>query len=113
MTFLLGEIFDFDALMATLPGCEEVSTDLAASVLEEGGKFCAEVLEPLTRPGDEEGCGLENGVVTTPKGFADAYGAFAEAGRDGLSGDPDGQGLPRVLQILLDEMLSSANSPSA
>jgi alkylation response protein AidB-like acyl-CoA dehydrogenase len=111
MTFLLGEVFDFDALMAALPGFEEVNTELATSVLEEGGKFCAEVLEPLNRPGDEEGCLLEDGMVTTPKGFADAYRAFVAAGWAGLSGDPEfgGQGLPRVLQILLDEMLSSAN----
>ncbi|PZU64098.1 MAG: acyl-CoA dehydrogenase, partial [Rhizobium sp.] len=111
ISFLLGEVFDFDAQMAALPGFEEVNTELAASVLEEGGKFCAEILEPLNRPGDEEGCKLENGLVTTPKGIADAYKAFVEAGWGGLSGDPEfgGQGLPRVLQILLDEMLSSAN----
>ncbi|WP_208248283.1 acyl-CoA dehydrogenase C-terminal domain-containing protein [Rhizobium sp. T1470] len=111
ITFLLGEVFDFDALMVALPGCEEVNTGLAASILEEGGKFCAEVLEPLNRPGDEEGCRLEKGAVTTPKGFADAYRAFVAAGWAGLSGAPEfgGQGLPRVLQILLDEMLSSTN----
>ena len=69
------------------------------------------MLEPLNRPGDEEGCRLEDGLVSTPKGIADAYKAFVEAGWGGLSGDPEfgGQGLPRVLQILLDEMLSSAN----
>lgn len=111
ISFLLGEVFDFDAQMATLPGFEEVNTELATSVMEEGGKFCAEILEPLNRPGDEEGCKLENGLVTTPKGVSDAYRAFVEAGWGGLSGDPEfgGQGLPRALQILLDEMLSSAN----
>lgn len=111
ISFLLGEVFDFDAQMAALPGCEDVNTELAVSVLEEGGKFCAEVVEPLNRSGDEEGCRLENGMVSTPKGFAGAYQAFVAAGWGGLSGDPDfgGQGLPRVLQILLDEMLSSAN----
>lgn len=80
MTFLLGEVFDFDTQMTALPGCEEVNTELATSVLEEGGKFCAEILEPLNRPGDEESCKLEDGLVTTPKGFADAYKAFVEAG---------------------------------
>lgn len=111
VTFLLGEVFDFDAQMAALPGYEEVNTDLATSILEEGGKFCAEVLEPLNRPGDEEGCKLENGLVMTPKGVADAYRSFVEAGWPGISGDPKfgGQGLPRVLQILVDEMLSSTN----
>jgi alkylation response protein AidB-like acyl-CoA dehydrogenase len=109
--FLLKEVFDFDGLMQSLPGYEEVNADLAVSILEEAGKFCAGVLEPLNRPGDEEGCRLENDQVLTPKGIPQAYKAFIEAGWGGLSGDPEfgGQGLPRVLQILLDEMLSSAN----
>ncbi|MBC7158956.1 MAG: acyl-CoA dehydrogenase family protein, partial [Porphyrobacter sp.] len=111
IAFLLGEVFDFDGLMQTLPGHEEVNTDLAVSILDEAGKFCAGILEPLNRPGDEEGCRLENGIVVTPKGFAEAYRAFVDAGWAGLSGDPDygGQGLPRVVQILVDEMISSAN----
>ncbi|MCX8995576.1 acyl-CoA dehydrogenase C-terminal domain-containing protein [Rhizobiaceae bacterium BDR2-2] len=111
MIFLLSNVFDFDRQMAALPGFEEVNTDLAASVLEEAGKFAAEVLEPLNRSGDEEGSRLENGEVVTPKGFKEAYKAFSEAGWSGLSGDPDygGQGLPRTLQILTDEMVSSAN----
>lgn len=111
MSFLLGEVFDFDAQMTALPGCDDVNTELATRILEEGGKFCAEILEPLNRGGDEEGCKLSNGMVTTPKGVADAYKAFVEAGWGGLSGSPEfgGQGLPRVLQILLDEMVSSAN----
>ena len=63
ISFLLGEVFDFDSQMAALPGFEEVNTELATSVLEEGGKFCAEILEPLNRPGDEEGCKLEGGIM--------------------------------------------------
>ncbi|MHB0667069.1 acyl-CoA dehydrogenase C-terminal domain-containing protein [Roseomonas mucosa] len=111
IAFLLNDVLDFDGQMQTLPGYEEVSAELAVSVLEEGGKFCAGVLEPLNRPADEEGCKLENGLVSTPKGIADAYKAFVEAGWAGLSGAPEfgGQGLPRATQILLDEMLSSAN----
>ncbi|MFG1480940.1 acyl-CoA dehydrogenase [Xanthobacter sp. V4C-4] len=111
VAFLLRHVFDFDHAMAGLPGFEDVNSDLAVSVLEEGGKFCAGVLEPLNRPGDEQGCTLADGRVTTPKGVAEAYRAFVEAGWCSLSGDPEygGQGLPRVLQILLDEMLSSAN----
>jgi alkylation response protein AidB-like acyl-CoA dehydrogenase len=111
IAFLLNDVLDFDGQMQTLPGYEEVSAELAVSVLEEGGKFCAGVLEPLNRPADEEGCKLENGLVSTPKGIANAYKAFVEAGWAGLSGAPEfgGQGLPRATQILLDEMLSSAN----
>lgn len=111
IAFLLNDVLDFDTLMQALPGHEEVNAELAVSVLEEGGKFCAGVLEPINRSGDEEGCKLDNGRVTTPKGIADAYKAFVEAGWGGLSGAVEfgGQGLPRVMQILLDEMLSSAN----
>ncbi len=111
VAFLLGHVFSFDQAMADLPSYPEVNTELAVSVLEEGGKFCAGVLEPLNRPGDEEGCTLSGDKVTTPKGVAEAYRAFADAGWCSLSGDAEfgGQGLPRVLQILLDEMLSSAN----
>ncbi|CAK7071392.1 acyl-CoA dehydrogenase C-terminal domain-containing protein [Kerstersia gyiorum] len=109
--FLLSDVFDFNASMAVLPGCEEVDTDLALSILEEGGKFCVEVLEPLNRSGDETGCRLENGQVITPPGLASAYQAFREAGWCGLSGSADygGQGLPLTLQILLNEMVSSVN----
>jgi alkylation response protein AidB-like acyl-CoA dehydrogenase len=111
MRFLLSEAFDFDAQISTLPGYEDIDAEFAVSILEEGGKFCAEILEPLNRTGDEEGCKIENGLVSTPRGFPEAYRAFVEAGWGGLSGDPHfgGQGLPRVLQILFDEMLSSAN----
>ena len=111
MVFLLSEVFDFDGRMAELPGFEEINSELAATVLEEAGKFAAQVLEPLNRSGDEEGSRLIDGKVVTPKGFKEAYRAFADAGWCGLSGDPEygGQGLPRTLQILTDEMVSSAN----
>jgi alkylation response protein AidB-like acyl-CoA dehydrogenase len=111
VAFLLGRVFDFDGQMAALPGCEEVNSELAVSILEEAGKFASEVLEPLNRPNDEEGCRLVDGEVVTAKGMAEAYRSFAEAGWTSLSGDPEhgGQGLPRVLQLFLDEFLCSAN----
>lgn len=111
MSFLLGEVFDFDAIMAILPGFEAVDTTLASSILKEGGRFCSDVLEPLNRSGDEEGCRLDQGRVTTPAGMAEAYRAFVRAGWPSLSGDTEfgGQGLPRVLQFLLDEMIAAAN----
>ncbi len=109
--FLLEDVFAFDVAMAELPGRGEVDAALALDVLGEAGRFCATVLEPLNRSGDREGCRLENGVVVTPEGFPDAYAAFVAAGWGGLSGDPAfrGQGLPRTIQILLDEMMSAAN----
>ncbi|MFY9352477.1 MAG: acyl-CoA dehydrogenase [Sphingobium sp.] len=107
--FLMQEVLGFDAAMADLG--QEVDSDLAVAVLEEAGKFCAERLAPLNREGDEQGSRLEGGVVTTPPGFADAYRAFVAAGWPALAGDPahGGQGLPFLLQLWLDEMLSAAN----
>jgi phosphomannomutase len=68
MRFVLNEFMD-PARLRALPGCEEMTDDLVDPILEEAGKLCAEVLFPINRPGDEEGCTIENGVVRTPKGF--------------------------------------------
>lgn len=111
VAFLLGDVFDFDDAMSALPGFDEVNTELATSILAEGGKFCSELLEPINRVGDEEGCRLADGQVTTSTGMAETYRAFVQAGWPGLSGDVEygGQGLPCVLQTIFDEMVSSAN----
>ena len=107
--FLMREVLGFDAAMAELE--LEVDADLASAVLEEAGKLCAERLAPLNREGDEQGSRLVDGVVVTPPGFADAYREFVAAGWPALAGDPahGGQGLPFLLQLWLDEMLSAAN----
>ena len=111
MRFLLDHVLAFDEAMAALEGYEEVTADLAAAVLEEAGKLVAGVIAPINLPGDREGARLADGVVTTPEGYAEAYRAFAAGNWTGLSGDPayGGQGLPRVLQIAVDEMLCSAS----
>jgi alkylation response protein AidB-like acyl-CoA dehydrogenase len=110
MIFVLGDLLDAPAVLAPL-GREEMPLSLMAEVLGEAGRFCEKVAQPINRSGDEEGCVLENGAVRTPKGFPEAYAAFVEGGWPGLSHAPEhgGQGLPRVLQVLFDEMLSSAN----
>ncbi|MFT3965052.1 MAG: acyl-CoA dehydrogenase [Sphingobium sp.] len=109
--FLLADVLDFEGRIASLSGWEEIGADFAADIMAEAGRFAAEVLAPLNLPGDRQGASLDNGRVTTPAGFAAAYRDFVAAGWGGLSGDPafGGQGLPRVLQIVLDEMVSSAN----
>ncbi|PNU06589.1 acyl-CoA dehydrogenase [Novosphingobium guangzhouense] len=111
MRFLLEHVLDFDAQMAALPGLEEVTSELAAEVLTMAGRMCAERLAPLNLPGDAAGTQLVDGQVVTAPGFADAYAEFVEAGWPGLAGDPEygGQGLPRTVQIMLDEMVSAAN----
>ncbi len=107
--FLLKHVFDFDAEMELLG--KDVDTELAVAVLEEAGKLCCERLQPLNREGDEYGSQLSNGAVTTPPGFAAAYGEFAGGGWASLSADPEygGQGLPFILQLWLDEMMSATN----
>ena len=108
--FVLQELFDVGEL-AKLPGYEDATPDVFEQVLEEGAKLCEEVLFPLNRSGDEEGCTFENGVVRTPKGFKQAYDLFREGGWTALGCDPDygGQGLPHTLQFFVEEMVSSAN----
>ncbi|MGB6087311.1 acyl-CoA dehydrogenase family protein, partial [Parvibaculum sp.] len=111
IAFLLSDVFAIDKLAGTLPAFAEVDAEFAVNILEEAGRFFADTIQPLNLPGDEEGSRLIDGVVHTPKGFSEAYRAFAEAGWSGLSGDTayGGQGLPRALQILADELLSAAN----
>jgi alkylation response protein AidB-like acyl-CoA dehydrogenase len=108
--FVLEELWDVGEL-AKLPGYEEATPETIATVLEEGGKLCSEVLFPLNRSGDEEGCHYENGVVRTPKGFKEAYRAYIEGGWTGLDADPEwgGQGLPHTVSFCLSEMMCSAN----
>jgi len=112
MRFARDELLGFPEHYRGLPGCEEVSPDLVHSVLEEGAKFCEEVLAPLKRSGDKEGCRWsEGGVVTTPSGFKEAYRQFVEGGWPGLASSPQfgGQGLPQSLALSLGEMLGQAN----
>ena len=110
MRFVLNELAD-PARLRALPGCEEMTPDLVDPVLEEAAKLCAEVLFPLNRSGDEEGCALENGVVRTPKGFPEAYAAFRDGGWAALACDPEygGQGLPKAVSLAFEEMMCSAN----
>ena len=77
--FTLSEVAGF-AEVARLPGYEEASPDLVEAILNEAGRIAAEVLAPLNRSGDQEGCRFENGVVRTPPGSIEAYKTFAEGG---------------------------------
>ena len=107
--FLLSEVLGFEREMAETG--RDVGLDLALAILEQAGRLCADRLQPLNRPGDEHGSTLVDGAVRTPPGFAEAYRAFVDAGWAGLAADPEhgGQGLPFVLQLWLDEMMSATN----
>ena len=109
--FLLSDVFDY-ARYANAPGFSEAPRDVVEAVLTEGAKFVEEVVQPLNRIGDIEGCTRhEDGSVTTPKGFKQAYKALVEGGWVGLAGDPSygGQGLPAFLAVLFSEYQDSAN----
>ena len=110
MRFVLDELHG-GADLAKLPGYQEATPDLIASVLEAAGTFTAEKLLPLNRSGDEEGCHFENGNVRTPAGFKEAYKAFVESGWVSLAGDPEfgGQGLPQLVNLMVEEMICSTN----
>jgi len=110
MSFVLDELVGL-ADIATLPGYADATPELAASILDEAAKFAQEILAPLNRVGDRQGCTLENGVVRTPDGFRDAYARFAQGGWNGVAFDPayGGQGLPWALAVALQEMWAAAN----
>ena len=110
MQFVLKELAGLDQV-AKLPGCEDVSVELVEQILEESGKFCAEVLSPLNQSGDAEGAKWDQGKVTTPKGFIAAYKQFVEGGWNALQFPPEfgGQGLPKLVATPVMEMWKSAN----
>jgi alkylation response protein AidB-like acyl-CoA dehydrogenase len=110
MRFVLDHVADLPALIGT-GAFGDASPELVAAVLEEAGRFAAEVVAPLNQSGDVEGCTLENGVVRMPEGFAAAYRAFVEAGWNSIAFDPDfgGQGLPWTVATAVQEMWTAAN----
>jgi alkylation response protein AidB-like acyl-CoA dehydrogenase len=113
MQFVLHEVLNVAEELKALPAHAETDADTINAVIEEAGKFAAEVTFPLNISGDEEGCTLDKATheVTTPKGFKEAYGKYVEGGWPALSCDPafGGQGLPFVVNQCLFEMLNSAN----
>ncbi|MGE0498819.1 MAG: acyl-CoA dehydrogenase C-terminal domain-containing protein [Ramlibacter sp.] len=113
MQFVMNEVLNVTDELKAMPKYAEIDTDTISAVLEEAGKFAAEVTFPLNISGDEEGCKLDpkTHAVTTPKGFKEAYAKYVEGGWPGLSCDTEfgGQGLPLVVNQCFYEMLNSAN----
>lgn len=111
MSFILQQVLQAPRQLQALPAHAEAEADLMQQVLEESGKFVAEVVAPLSRDGDEIGAQWKDGAVTMPPGFRDAYQAFWQSGWPALAcaTEDGGQGLPAVLEAMLYEMLSGAN----
>ena len=113
MQFVMHEVLRVADEYKAMPSHADVDADTINAILEEGGKFAAEVAFPLNRSGDEEGCRLDAKTheVTTPKGFKEAYHKYVEGGWPALSCDPEygGQGLPIVVNQAIYEMLNAAN----
>ena len=109
--FLLSDVFHIDRYN-NLPGFAEATPDLIEAVLGEAAKFCEDVLTPLNRVGDKEGCRRNaDGSVTTPTGFKAAHKQFTDGGWLGLAAPPEfgGQGLPTVIAQAVSEFVCSAN----
>ncbi|WP_282038252.1 acyl-CoA dehydrogenase [Halomonas alimentaria] len=110
LRFVLEELLDYGSL--ALPGFEEASPDLVEAVLEEAARLAGEVWAPLNASGDRQGCARrDDGGVSVPDGFIEAYQAYAEGGWNGIgvSEALGGQGLPEVVASSVQEMLHGAN----
>ncbi|MEM7220444.1 MAG: acyl-CoA dehydrogenase family protein [Pseudomonadota bacterium] len=109
--FLLFDVLGLDQDWAALDGLD-VDRELATAIVSEGGKLASEVLAPINGSGDAEGCSIADGVVSVPAGFDAAFKALAAGGWLGLAGNPahDGQGMPKALSCVLEEMFYGCNS---
>jgi len=111
MRFLMNEVLDYPAHYASLPNGKDADPEMVDAILEGAAQLCEDVLAPLNHSGDIEGCHFDNGAVTTPKGFKEAYRQFVEGGWQGLSFPTEfgGQGLPMSLNLFKSEMMGAAN----
>lgn len=110
MQFVLHDWLNISRHYESL-GLGDIDAELVNEILNQGAKFSEQVVAPLNQPGDEEGCTLADGKVTTPVGFASAYQDYIANGWNAMLGsaDFDGQDLPYSVAVPVHEMLNSAN----
>ena len=109
--FIVNEVLDL-ASYSNLPGFESATPDIIDTVINECGKFAAEVLQPINQQGDAEGCTRNaDGSVTTPSGFKAAFDQYRESGWGTISSPEEfgGQAMPHVLGFAVEEFISTAN----
>jgi alkylation response protein AidB-like acyl-CoA dehydrogenase len=111
MKFILNDVFNAEQFWQANENLAHLDAATAEAILEEMAKFSQNVMLPLNRTGDEEGAKIENGNVTTPAGFKEAFKQYAEGGWIGLGADMEwgGQEMPKMLTVLSDEMLFATN----
>lgn len=110
--FLLNSVLDYSGQVQALPGYEDFTPELIEAIILECARVAQNELAPLNRSGDEEGCHWDNGLVSTPKGFKEAFKLYREGGWTCLvaSHEYGGQGLPHVIGLIVREITSAANS---
>ena len=108
--FLFNDVFDMQTLYEQVEGGDQATPDMIEAIFAEGAKFSENELAPLYQSGDE-GCVWDDGVVTTPAGFKEAYKTYIEAGWTSLTGTEDagGQHLPSSVGLAVTEMITTAN----
>ncbi len=110
--FLLNDVFAAPAIWDRTPALSHASEDLASAVLEEAARIARGEMAPLNASGDQEGCTWKDGLVTAPRGFREAFAALGAGGWLSMAGNPEygGQGLPKMLTVLVEELFYSANT---
>jgi len=109
--FVMNELLNSEQHYASLEGAEDATPDMIDAIVQEGSKFCEQVLSPLNQVGDKEGCTLSGDGVKTPTGFKEAYQQYVEGGWPSITADPNygGQGLPHSLSLVISEMVGTSN----